>query len=130
VQTHKIECDECGADLTYTGNCEDYYLVLGNASKGHRPGTYAVTSMAISPPLKQEHHFCGLKCMDQWRDRQRHKNGLWEQWWSKWKDEHGTKDGTERVRSYPSPTDDITGPVEAEFTAASLTAFPKRQSRK
>ena len=68
----KIICDGCGADLTYTGNSVDYYLILYYASKiprymknGETGG--AVTDMMIQPPIKKAAYFCGLGCLDKWR---------------------------------------------------------------
>lgn len=76
AETTEIKCDQCGKDLTYTGNCQDYYLVLGSASKapwflkdGERGGV--LTSMAIRPPVSRTHHFCGFGCLDAWRDEAR-----------------------------------------------------------
>lgn len=130
METHKIACDECEADLTYTSNCEGYYLVLGSASKAHYPGGGVVTMMGAYPPVKRTHHFCGLLCMDQWRDRQRHQDGLWRAWNEKWKEQHGTRDETGRVRSYPCAPDDVRKVNEAEFEAAALVAFPRRENRR
>jgi hypothetical protein len=69
-----VKCDGCDADLTFTGNCEDWYLVLGNESKrpwyqehGYAGG--AVTSMAMYPPVNRTHHFCNLRCLDKWRSQ-------------------------------------------------------------
>jgi hypothetical protein len=71
AETSKIECDACGRDITTTGNCEDWRLVLGNKSKtpwfvaeGRRGGV--VTSKAIQPPVPRTHHFCGLGCLADW----------------------------------------------------------------
>ena len=66
--THSIKCDDCGKDLTTTGNCEDYYLVVGPRSKSiDTGGSGAVTAMAIYPPVDREYHFCDLRCIDNWR---------------------------------------------------------------
>jgi hypothetical protein len=72
TEVSKITCDQCDNDLTYTENCEDYYVVLGNGSKspwylrdGRRGG--AVTAMAIAPPIKGgTKHFCGVGCLAAW----------------------------------------------------------------
>lgn len=59
----EITCDNCGKDLTYTGNCEDYYLSLDNVSKRREPGTQVVTMMGISPPIQRSMDFCGVECL-------------------------------------------------------------------
>lgn len=65
-----VICDNCNADLTYTGNCEGYYLVLGNRSKRSKGGF--VTAMAIYPPVERTMCFCGLGCLKQWMERSSH----------------------------------------------------------
>lgn len=76
TETSQVVCDACGNDLTYTGNSEDYYLVLSSASKlpwylreGERGGF--VTDMAIAPPMAKTGHFCGHKCLEDWIERRR-----------------------------------------------------------
>lgn len=71
MQTTEIKCDACSYDLQYTGNCEDWSLVLGSQAKkpwymreGLRGG--AVTSMALRPPVDRTYHFCGLGCLAKW----------------------------------------------------------------
>lgn len=63
-----VTCDGCGKDLTVTGNCQDYRLVLGNQSIPPRRGF--VTAMHIPPPIDGAKHFCRLKCLDDWRSRE------------------------------------------------------------
>lgn len=123
VETNKIECDECSRNLTYTGNCEDYYIVLGNASKSSR-NAGIVTLMAISPPLKRTHHFCGLTCLDQWRDRARYREKLWTEWSDRWRDEHGHKSKDGRVMSWPSAPDEIREAQKVKIDKAALFALP------
>jgi hypothetical protein len=60
----KVTCDQCAHDLTYTGNCEDWRLVLDYEAQEFCGG--AVTSMAISPPLNRAYIFCGLGCLASW----------------------------------------------------------------
>lgn len=76
--TTEVTCDQCGADLTATGNCEDWRLVLTYEGKQIRGGM--VTAMAISPPVDRTYHFCGLKCLDAWRDAARDKAAKQEAW--------------------------------------------------
>lgn len=66
-----IKCDWCDKDITYTGNCDDYRLVLQSESKtpwyvreGMEGG--AVTAMAIEPELTRPHYFCNLHCLQVW----------------------------------------------------------------
>lgn len=60
----KITCDQCGADLTTTGNCEDYRIALRNESIQSRSGF--VTVMGASPHLKSNAYFCGTRCLAKW----------------------------------------------------------------
>lgn len=121
----KVTCDGCDKDLTTRSNSVDYRLVLAAESKpGHGEGFY--TAMMIYPPVDREYYFCGLQCLDHWRDREHHNNQLWEVWWRKWKEEHGTKH--ESGYSYPSPPEEMRIACEAEFEAAALAAFPMKHS--
>ena len=113
-------CDGCGADLTHTGNCEGWCLTLSNTAIG---GGF-VTSMTISPKLKGgTHHFCDLLCLDHWRSRKQRESALWNNWWQTWRTEKGKNLG-DGITSYPTPPDDVTDPLKAEFTAAALAEFP------
>ena len=129
MRDEKITCDGCGADLTTRSNSVDYRLVLGSESKpGYGAGVY--TDMMIYPPIDRTHHFCGIGCLDHWRDREHYSSNLWRVWWDKWKAEHGTKDDMGRIRSYPSPSDDVTKPLGKGFEAAALAAFPMERPRR
>lgn len=71
MKSEKVTCDGCGADLTTRANSVDYRLILASESKpGYGPGAY--TDMMIYPAIERAHHFCGLSCLDRWRDRERH----------------------------------------------------------
>lgn len=129
-ETRKIICDECLSDLTYTGNCEDYYLVLTVGSKapwfaaeGHSGGF--LTAMAIRKPIDGTRHFCDLKCMDGYRDRERAYDVFLTQHWNAWKKEHGEKDDNGRVFSYPGPPEETHKGWKDESAAAALAKFPK-----
>jgi hypothetical protein len=63
-ETHKFECDQCGRDLTTTGNCVDYRLALLNERLPSRGPV--VTSMAIYPPIEADAYFCGVPCLAAW----------------------------------------------------------------
>ncbi len=126
----EISCDGCGRDIAYTGNSEDYYLVLGYDAKspwylkeGLRGGV--VTDMAIAPPLDRQHHFCDLICMDHWSNRRRHLESLWRDWHKRWEAENGTDYGDgDGSRLCPVPAEDIRRNRQAEFETAALAAFP------
>lgn len=123
MRVEKITCDGCGGDLTTRTNSVDYRLVLAAESKpGYGAGAY--TDMMIYPPVDRAHHFCGIGCLDRWRDRAKHKAALWKQWWDKWKDEKGTKAAAGRFSSYPSPPGELTDAAEIEFEESAMTAYP------
>lgn len=123
MRVEQVTCDGCGADLTTRSNSVDYRLVLASEGKpGHGAGFY--TDMMIYPPVDRAHHFCDLSCLDHWRDRERHYGKLRGERSEEWKNEHGTKDATGRVRSYPSPSEHILKAWDTECRAAALAAFP------
>jgi hypothetical protein len=64
MKTMKITCDRCEADLTTTGNCEDYRLALVNERVPSRGG--ATTDMIVYPLINVDMHFCGLTCLTEW----------------------------------------------------------------
>lgn len=67
MREHKVTCDTCGRDITSTGNSVDYRLDVVNVSlhsqRGEAGEMFAVTDMMIYPPLKRDHHFCDLRCL-------------------------------------------------------------------
>lgn len=65
-QIHKVTCDHCGGDLTYTRNCVGYSVVLQNRSIPNPPGTGTVTMMHIYQPLDRAYDFCGTPCLEKW----------------------------------------------------------------
>jgi hypothetical protein len=65
-KTIKIICDQCKRDITYTGNCEDYKLVLSNESIPHNPECSAVTCMASYPHIDHDVYFCNARCLKDW----------------------------------------------------------------
>lgn len=116
-----ITCDACGHDLTATGNSIDWRLSLTAERKPSRGGF--VTDMMIYPAIKHDMHFCGLPCLDLWRDRERHKAKLWKEHYDAWKREHG-RDLGNGMWSYPSQPPEDRDAKEAEFSKAALEAFP------
>lgn len=67
MKTTMITCDECGRNLTSTGNCIDYRLVLHCEEVPCRGGV--VTLLAIEPPISGTMAFCGLRCLEKWLER-------------------------------------------------------------
>lgn len=67
MQKTEITCDGCGKDLTYTGNCVDYRLALYNENIQSRG--VAVTAMMKRPRIKRDAHFCGVRCLRLWLDK-------------------------------------------------------------
>ena len=62
MRMERVLCDHCGNDLSTTGNCEDYRLLLMSEPIPHCGGS--VTTLAIMPPLQgRQHHFCGTECL-------------------------------------------------------------------
>jgi hypothetical protein len=71
-------CDACGKDLTTTGNCVDYRLIVGSENIPTVGGF--VTAMGKYPPTDRTYYFCGLYCMDVWRDAAREKAKRRKEW--------------------------------------------------
>ena len=69
--TTSILCDTCKEDIQYTGNVEDYRLVISSErkapwyTKDGLPGG-AVTDMAIDNPAPKRLHFCDWTCLATW----------------------------------------------------------------
>jgi hypothetical protein len=123
MKTVEIRCDGCGADLKYTGNCVDYRLALTNENIPSRGGF--VMAMGISPALNRDCHFCGLTCLDTWRDREKHKAKLWSEWHDQWIDQRGTRYENGSV-SYPTVPDEVRAEQKIKIDEAALAAFPIR----
>lgn len=120
MRTTTILCDSCGNDLTYTGNCEDYYLTLASASKWQRGGS--VTLMAISPPTDRDYTFCGLTCLDLWTARRQYMGKLRTEWYERYKVEHGNwRDG--KCTSYITPSREIEDAREVEIEKMAAEKF-------
>lgn len=69
MKTVTIVCDACGNDITFTTNCAEYRLVLGNEGMNHdlsADGIAGVTMMNLPPSLDRTHHFCHLHCLQDW----------------------------------------------------------------
>lgn len=69
METHKVTCDHCDKDLTSTGNCEDWRLVLANERVHSWSPSGIVTAMHVPPSLDRSHHFCGLGCLHAWIEK-------------------------------------------------------------
>ena len=121
MKTLEIKCDACEADLTSTGNSIDWRLTLTPEQKPSRGGF--VTDMMIYPAVEREHHFCGLPCLDYWRDRERYRETLLSEWHRQWTEEKGTKHGHGSY-SYPEPSREIRSTCNAEIAAKVDERFP------
>lgn len=71
MRTTEIKCDNCGCDLTYTGNSVDYRVVLSSEGKApwfEREGLSggAMTDVAIADPFPKTRHFCNETCLAVW----------------------------------------------------------------
>jgi hypothetical protein len=122
MRTERVTCDGCGADLTTRTNMVDYRLVLASESKpGHGEGFY--TAMGIYPTINRAHHFCGLACLDLWRDRERHSNKLVGANFNKWRAAHETVHPG-GMRSYTEPPEETRKAWCDEARAAALEAYP------
>lgn len=64
ARTETVTCDQCGANLTSTGNCEGWRIVLANQRIPSRGSV--VTAMAKYPHLNQDYYFCGTRCLSEW----------------------------------------------------------------
>jgi hypothetical protein len=122
MKTTNVTCDGCGADLTTTGNCEDYRLGLIVESIPSRGG--AVTAMAAYPPLERDAHFCGIRCLDHWSARRKFRDDLRQKASDAWIDEHGKRSADGRVVSFPGRPADQVARENAETDAKALEAFP------
>jgi hypothetical protein len=61
----KVTCDQCGRDITSTGNCEDWRLALVNERIPHY-GRGTSTLMSIQRCLDKDYYFCGFMCLKTW----------------------------------------------------------------
>lgn len=122
-----VTCDGCGCDLSTRTNVEDYRLVLRSESKlGSGSGVY--TLMAISPPIDREHHFCGVGCLDHWRDHKRLFGRLMKERWDAWIAAHERKSADGRMSSYPSPPNEERENWAKECQEAASKGFPLDRS--
>ena len=67
-KTTTVACDNCGRDLTVTGNAEAYRLALLNQHIPSRGGF--VTCMAEYPAIEADCYFCGIGCLSEWLARE------------------------------------------------------------
>lgn len=63
TETIKIDCDNCGNDLSDTSNCMDYRVIIDSEEIHSISG--AVTLMYIPRPVSKK-HFCNMKCTREW----------------------------------------------------------------
>lgn len=60
MQKVEVACDTCNSDLTNTDGMPKYRLRLSSEALPHTGGAYTVL---VSPPIDEDMHFCGLKCL-------------------------------------------------------------------
>lgn len=66
-----ITCDVCGLDLAYSNHGAYGYRLMLTAEPRPPKGRLDIHDVALSKPLKRDHHFCGLACLGRWlNDRQ------------------------------------------------------------
>lgn len=58
----EIFCDSCNYDLTETDAMPKFRLVVGCEALPHK-GNF-INAVAVHPPLNGTHHFCGIKCLE------------------------------------------------------------------
>lgn len=64
MMKNEVTCDHCKRNLTRSGNSVDYRIVVKSEPIPSAPGP--VTDMMIYPPIPEDLHFCGLRCMREW----------------------------------------------------------------
>lgn len=62
TETHKVICDTCGKDITFTGNSIDWRLAVQNQRVTSGASAGAVTDMMIYPVTKADTHYCSWRC--------------------------------------------------------------------
>jgi len=67
MDLQRIFCDGCETDITYTNWNREARLILTTDDK---------TSLDVFPesmpnPIKRDFHFCGINCLDRWRDKEK-----------------------------------------------------------
>jgi hypothetical protein len=66
MKTTETKCDGCGSQLDDAGGMPTFGLTL---STFKLPSSGGISyDIAMSPELDRNYHFCGLNCLDSWRD--------------------------------------------------------------
>lgn len=129
MRTVEIKCDGCDGDLTDAGPMPTFRLELTPQAVSNSGSV--LYSVAVQADIDRSYHFCGLSCLDHWRNRELHRGALWREWSDRWANEHGTKDEAGRVRSYPPAPEKVRESRRAEIDTATIEAFlmkrPDRQ---
>lgn len=73
MRDNKVTCDSCGTDLTTTGAMPAFRLRLSSEALPHRSSI--INAIVVSPPIKQDAHFCNLLCLSNWASRKIKKGG-------------------------------------------------------
>ncbi len=70
--TTKIECDNCGTDLTKTDSIVPRYRTV--LSMEGMPTTANARAMVqITPAVQHAHHFCDFGCLQSWLSKRNAK---------------------------------------------------------
>lgn len=64
MREEKTTCNNCGADITNTGKTPKFRLRLVAEALPHTAST--IHAVLVYPPIKEDHHFCNLKCLQEW----------------------------------------------------------------
>lgn len=67
MRKSEVVCDQCGKDLSKTGNCIGWRLMLDVEKIPSKDGP--VTLLHVEPMLDHEHHFCHLVCLARWTNK-------------------------------------------------------------
>lgn len=62
----KVTCDTCQRDISTTGNCEEFCILLRDEPMPQADGCVAVTTMAPKRWIGDDRHFCSDKCLREW----------------------------------------------------------------
>ena len=64
MRNKQVTCNNCGADISCSGNSIDYRLSLQAVKLPPCGGS--VTDMMIYPPINDDADFCGVRCLKEW----------------------------------------------------------------
>jgi len=65
MEYNVVECDGCGADLSDFKQAGPRYCLVLKSEYILLPKDWD-GPLSAEQPLDREHHFCGVRCIDQW----------------------------------------------------------------